>query len=171
MHLSCFTFFAGIQAYTIVEKPILDIDFRKHTMKTIYISSDDHRLLSKTINELVRSSGKIPPAIQKLQEELNRAELLSPVAISAKTVTLNSSVQLRDLQTDEVEEWILTMPKYADPDQKRISVLAPIGTAILGFSEGDQIEWETPGGIRSFKIEKVRHRAFTAPGLSRSLYG
>jgi regulator of nucleoside diphosphate kinase len=140
-------------------------------MKTIYISSDDHRVVSKTINELIGSGGKVPPAIHKLREELNRAIVLDPLSVSANTVALNSSVQLRDLQSGEIEEWVLTMPKDADPDNKRISVLAPIGTAILGFSEGDEIEWETSGGVRMLKVEKVQHDAFKPAELSRTLYG
>jgi len=129
-------------------------------MKTIYISTDDHRLLLKTIDALSREHRTVPPAILKLREELNRAVLIHPEAISGRTVTLNSSVKLLDLETDEIEEWILVMPEHADSDKQRISILAPIGTAVLGFSEGDEIEWETPGGIRTFKIEKVQHGAF-----------
>ncbi len=140
-------------------------------MKTIYISSEDYRALSKIVNDLIQSGGKVYPGIQKLKQELDRAEVLDAAAIPAGTVTLNSLVQLRDMDTGEIEEWILTMPEHADPDQKRISILAPIGTGILGFSEGDEIEWETPGGVRDLKVEKVQHGAFTAPDYSRSLYG
>ncbi|MEX2381403.1 MAG: GreA/GreB family elongation factor [Opitutales bacterium] len=140
-------------------------------MQPIYISSDDYRILSKIVNDLVRGGVKVPPALKKLQAELSRAVILNALAISPKVVTLNSSVQLRDLKTGEIEDWILTMPEHADPDQKRISVLAPVGTGILGFSEGNEIEWETPGGVRTLKIEKVQHGAFSAPDLSRSLYG
>ncbi|MCC5833906.1 MAG: GreA/GreB family elongation factor [Opitutales bacterium] len=140
-------------------------------MKPIYISTDDHRILAKTVNELLRSGDKVPSSIQKLRDELKRAVILNPSGISPKTVVLNASVQLRDLKTDELEEWILTMPNDANSDQKRISVLAPVGTAILGFSEGDEIEWEMPNGTRTLKIEKVQHGAFAADDISRLLYG
>ena len=140
-------------------------------MKKIYISSDDHRALSKIVNDFILSGGKVYPGIQKLKQELDRADVLDPAAIPAGTVTLNSLVQLRDMDTGELEEWILTMPEHANPDKKRISILAPIGTGILGFSEGDEIEWETPGGVRDLKVEKVQHGAFSAPDYSRSLYG
>lgn len=140
-------------------------------MTAIYISSDDHRTLSKIVNDLVQNGGKVYSGIQKLKQELDRAQVLDPSAIPADTVTLNSLVQLRDLDTGELEEWILTMPEHADPDQKRISILSPIGTAILGFSAGEEIEWETPGGVRELKVEKVRHGAFSPSDYSRSLYG
>lgn len=140
-------------------------------MKTICISSDDHRALSKIVNDLIRSGGKVYPGIQKLKQELDRAEIMDSTAIPAGTVTLNSLVKLRDMDTGELEEWILTMPEHADLEKNRISILAPIGTGILGFSEGDEIEWETPGGVRDLKVESVRHGAFSAPDYSRSLYG
>ncbi len=124
-------------------------------MKTIYISSEDHARLNKTVNELRSGGGKTFGSLEKLQQELNRAVVLDAGAIPPGVVTINSKVRMRDLDTGETEEWILSMPEHANPDQQRISILAPIGTAILGFSEGDEIEWETPGGIRKLKLEHV----------------
>ena len=129
-------------------------------MQTIYISINEFQALSKLVTELIRTSPKTLPAIQKLHEELNRAVVLDPKAIPNDIVTLNSRVSLRDLDTGELEDWILTMPEHADSDEKRISVLAPIGTAVLGFPEGCDIEWDTPGGFRKLRIEKVEHNAF-----------
>lgn len=140
-------------------------------LKPIYISSSDHRLLSKVINELIRSGGRVPASVENLRAEINRAVKLSDDAISPKTVVLNSGAELRDLQTGETEKWILVMPEYADPEHNRISVFAPVGTAILGYSEGDEIEWETPRGIRKLRIENVQHGAFKVPDLFQSLYG
>lgn len=140
-------------------------------MKPIYISSGDHRILSRIVNELLLSGEKVPSSIHKLRDELNRAEILNASEISPKTVVLNALVKLRDLETDELEEWILTLPNDANSDQKRISVLAPVGTAILGFSVGDEIEWEMPNGTRTLKIEHVQHKAFSVDDISRLLYG
>ncbi len=142
-----------------------------NSMKPIYISSEDHRRLKKIVNDLVTSGGKVPPAIQKLGQELERAVVLNALAIPPEVVTLNSHVKLRDLKTNEVEEWILTMPEHGDPDKQQLSVLAPIGTAIIGFSEGDEIEWETPGGVRKLKIESVRPGAPIVPDLPKSIFG
>lgn len=140
-------------------------------MKPIYIPREDHRRLTKMVNELLELGPKSPGPIRKLQEELNRAVVLEAEAIPPEIVTINSMVRLRDLQTDEIEEWVLTLPEHADPDQKRISVLAPVGTGLLGFSRGTEIEWETPGGLRTLKIEDVHQGAFKVPDLVRSLYG
>ena len=140
-------------------------------MKPIYISSEDHRRLKKIVNDLVTSGGKVPASIKKLGEELERAIVLNVLAIPPEVVTLHSHVKIRDLKTNEVEEWTLTMPEHGDPEKQQLSVLAPIGTAILGFSEGDEIEWETPGGVRTMKLESVKPGAPIVPDLPKSIFG
>lgn len=140
-------------------------------MNPIYIPREHHQKLSKIVSELLELGPKAPGAVQKLQEELNRAVVLEDDAVPPDIVTLNSLVRLRDLQSGEIEEWILTMPEHADPDKKRISVLAPVGTALIGFPKGTEVEWETPGGLRRLKIEDVEQGAFKVPDLVRSIYG
>ncbi|HLS27419.1 MAG TPA: GreA/GreB family elongation factor [Opitutales bacterium] len=139
--------------------------------KPIFISSDDHSRLVKIINDFARSSKKLPEPLRHLHRELQRAAILDRDILPAGTVSLHSRVQLRDLETDETEEWTLTLPEFANFDERKLSVLAPIGTAILGYSIGDEIEWDTPGGTRYLRVEKVEHRAPTQPEKPRSLYG
>lgn len=129
-------------------------------MKTIFLTSTDYDLLSALVTELP----------SKFKEELKSAVVFHPSAIPPNTVTLNSGVELLDLKSGEVEKWIVTMPEHADILENRISILAPIGMAILGYAEGDEIEWDTPGGIRKLRIAKVKHRAFSVPIPSLPLY-
>lgn len=117
----------------------------------IYLSAQDHRLLSQL---LVGPAGK-SATIDRLRGELSRAIILEPSAVPAKAVGLNSRVEYVDLDTNEREEYVLTLPSSADPDRQRISILAPVGTALLGYSEGNEVEWPTPGGIRRLKLLKV----------------
>ena len=139
-------------------------------MKKIYISSPDHKTLIKIIRGQQLPNGKLPDHLAKLQQELERAQILAPEEMPPRTVGLNAAVTIRDLESDETEEWILTMPAHADPEQRRLSVLAPIGTAILGFREGDEVEWTTPGGTRILKLETVEPGIFTAPDMFDVLY-
>jgi len=132
-------------------------------MKTIYISSEDHSNISRTILECSRVRGEVPTTVTKLKEELQRAVIVHPTSVPTTTATINSRVHLRDLTTGDLEEWIITLPEYADSSNKRISILAPIGTAVIGFSEGDEITWDTPGGKRSLRLEKVQQHAFSEP--------
>jgi len=140
-------------------------------MKTIYISSKDYDILSSIVLELSRVRGEVAATVTKLKEELQRAVIVHPSSIPATTVTLNSGIHLRDLITGDLEDWIITLPEHADSSQKRISILAPIGTALIGFSEGDEIIWDTPGGKRQWRLEKVQQNAFTVPTLLDQLIG
>ncbi|HQY06476.1 MAG TPA: GreA/GreB family elongation factor, partial [Lacunisphaera sp.] len=90
-----------------------------------------------------------------LRGELARAIVLDATAVPATAVGLNSRVELEDLDSGERESYVLTLPSAADPDQARISVLAPVGTALLGYRVGDEIAWPTPGGIRRLKLLQV----------------
>ena len=73
----------------------------------------------------------------------------------ADVVTMNSTVQLRDLHTNEVDTYTLVYPDCADIANHRLSVLAPIGTAILGYRVGDIIRWQVPAGWRKLKVERI----------------
>lgn len=139
-------------------------------MKEIHISTHDHAILSKLITEHSLLTGKTPENLLKLQQELNRATILPAEAMPTCTVGLNAAFSIRDMQSGELEEWTLTLPEHADVEQRRLSILAPIGTAVLGFREGDEIAWSTPGGTRVFMLEAVEPGAFTAPNIFSTLY-
>lgn len=118
----------------------------------IHISTDDHAKLRLLVSSLSTTSS---PAIEKLRQELNRAVVLDAATLPKDIVTLNSHVEFEDVATGEVEAYTLTMPERADVEQKRLSILAPIGTALIGFRQGDEVSWSTPGGVRQLKIRQV----------------
>ncbi len=126
--------------------------------KTIYLTKEDHSRLQKIVDQLIKSGDK-SENIQNLQHELKRAVIVDATALPETTAALYSTVRLVDLQTGEVDEWTLTMPEDADMDKQQLSVLAPIGVAIIGLSTGDEFDWETPGGTRKLRIESVVHGA------------
>lgn len=100
--------------------------------------------------------------LDELESELERALLVSEDAMPPDVVVMDSAVCVRDLANDERREFTLVYPAEADPGVGRISVLAPLGTALLGFREGDEVEWLMPGGLRRLRIEQVRSRNETA---------
>lgn len=95
------------------------------------------------------------PAIQALENTLEQAQGVEPAQIGPDVVTMNSTVVLRDLETDETETYTLAYPERADITLDRISVLAPSGTEILGCAIGDVIEVNTPSGSRRIRIEAI----------------
>jgi regulator of nucleoside diphosphate kinase len=71
---------------------------------------------------------------------------------------MNSTVRLRDLDSGEVETYTLVYPNEADAEENRISVLAPIGTAIIGYRVGDVIKWPVPGGFVRLRVEEILYQ-------------
>ena len=93
--------------------------------------------------------------LEDLTSELERAVVVEPGDLPRNVVTMHARVQVADLMTGEQQELVLVFPTQADMGARRLSVLAPIGTALLGYREGDEVEWRTPGGLRRLRIEKV----------------
>jgi len=92
--------------------------------------------------------------LDMLEQELDRAEIVGPESLPRGIVTMNSEVRLLDLDSGEVRIYHLIFPNQNRTDNS-ISVLAPIGTALLGYREGDVIEWRVPKGIRRLKVLDV----------------
>jgi regulator of nucleoside diphosphate kinase len=90
-----------------------------------------------------------------LAGELARARVMPRARMPASVVTMNAAVRLRDLETGEEETYTLVFPEEADIDENKVSVLAPVGTALLGYRAGDVFEWPVPAGLRRFRIEEV----------------
>jgi regulator of nucleoside diphosphate kinase len=102
-----------------------------------------------------------------LAEELDDAEVVEPGEVPEDVVTMRSRVRVLDLVSNEPADYTISYPIEADLQSGRLSVLAPIGTALLGYREGDVIEWPVPGGVRVLKIEKLEHQPEAAARPTR----
>jgi regulator of nucleoside diphosphate kinase len=130
--------------------------------RPIYIPADDRAKLRLLLDSL-GAAGRTGPAA-KLREELDRAVVLDANAVPANVVTMNARFEIEDLSTGEVDGYTLVYPDRANVDARMLSVLAPIGTAVLGYAEGDEVEWSTPGGVRRFRIRRVTRSEAAANG-------
>jgi regulator of nucleoside diphosphate kinase len=93
--------------------------------------------------------------LEELTLEIERASVIDPADMPRDVVTMHTRVVVVDLVSDARQELVLVFPGQADVAAQRVSVLAPIGTALLGYREGDEVEWPTPGGLRRLRIEQV----------------
>ena len=84
------------------------------------------------------------PDLDALREEIERAEIVEPEAVPRDLVTMNSVVRFVDEESGMESEITLVFPGHADVESNRISVLAPVGSALLGLSVGDSIDWPLP---------------------------
>lgn len=127
----------------------------------IHITRDDSVKLRLLLAATLRSNTS--EALKNLRAELDRAEIIDPAFFPDDIVTMNATVEFEDLGTNEIETYTITFPENADVERRRISVLAPIGTALIGCRSGDVVKWSTPGGVRELK---VRHVSAPPPGAA-----
>ena len=135
--------------------------------RTIYITTLDKQRLEELINVAhdFGSSGR--EDLISLVKELAKARVVTSEKVPPDVVTMNSKVVLRDLSSSETIHYTLVFPKDANIDEGAISVLAPVGTAILGYRVGDEIEWQVPSGLRRLKIEEILYQPEAAGDFDR----
>lgn len=92
---------------------------------------------------------------EELKVELKKAKLVSPANFPKDGVRLNSRVKIKEDQNDKTMEFILVTPDKADIKERKISVMAPIGTALIGFRQGQKVKWRVPSGKKTFTIMEV----------------
>ena len=125
------------------------------TSKPIYIVSGEYTRLRQLVTTLIASKSRHSESCRRLLTELDRCVMRAAHEMPPGVVRIDSRVEFEDLESGEVDSYTLTWPDRANPEQGLLSVLAPVGTALIGYSEGDVIEWETPGGARKLKIRSV----------------
>lgn len=113
------------------------------SLPAITLSSLDHLRLTNLIE---RVSVKDFPGVTALEAELDRAEVVEPRDMPADVISMNSRARIRLHNSGEEREITLCYPADADADSGRISILAPIGSALLGLAVGQQIDWPLPDG-------------------------
>lgn len=113
------------------------------TKPKIVVSSTDVERLDKLLDSMPDNSF---PAMADLVAELGRAEVVASADVPPSVVTMNSTVKFSVESSNEEFCLTLVYPKDIDASGEKISILAPVGSALLGLSEGDEIEWPRPGG-------------------------
>lgn len=119
----------------------------------IYLTREDHAKLHLLLATTPNSSRA--GSLAMLRAELDRALVVDPSGIPRNVVTMGASVEIEDLETGESEVYTLAFPERADVEKRMLSILAPIGTAIIGNREGEEVHWATPGGVRRIRIGRV----------------
>jgi regulator of nucleoside diphosphate kinase len=123
----------------------------------IVLTATDERRLAQLLqakaNELDRST------LELLEDELQRATIVDSSEIPGDVVTMNSVISFEDLETGQRLEITLVYPSATSGTEGRVSILAPIGSALLGLSVGDSIEWPVPGGrSRRLRVTAVHYQ-------------
>lgn len=121
----------------------------------LIINRDDHARLTRLFAGDFASVFSDKPYLADLRRALVVAQVVAPGDIPHDVVTMNSTVRLRDLQFGDVETYRLVYPEDAHIAEGRMSILAPIGTAILGSRVGERVRSPIPGGAATVQIEEL----------------
>ena len=126
------------------------------TNSVIWLTDQDYKRLKDVLDLHVRQTRTLASELQSLENLLDFARVVRSDEVPQDVVTMNSQVQFRDLGTGDEDRVTITYPAEADPSAGRISVLSPVGTALVGATEGQEIELPLPhGNRRNIRIESV----------------
>jgi len=128
------------------------------TVRTIYVTDFDMERIRQLLEGTRAWNKKDRAYVEDLEAELDRAVIVSPKDVPPDVVTMNSQLQVKDLNTGEKMTFRLVFPSDADFERGKVSILAPLGTAMIGYRAGDTVTWQVPSGIRRFLIEEVLYQ-------------
>ncbi len=126
--------------------------------RAIYITESDYERLEELIEGAKRSGQRNRGDLVSLEEELDKCSIVAQKEVPPDVVTINSRVRFRDLDTDQEIIATLVFPWSSNLSEGRISVTSPIGTALLGYAEGDVIKWNVRAGIKTIRIEEILYQ-------------
>lgn len=126
--------------------------------RNILITESDMLRLEELLETARDFSERDHEYLNMLRQELDRALIVSAREVPPDVITMNSRVVVMDLDSREKNEYTLVFPGDADLTRQRISVLAPIGTALLGYRVGDVIEWKVPSGKKRWRVERLLYQ-------------
>ena len=118
----------------------------------VIISVSDHSVIRKLIGNITPTTDDMT-----LAYELNRAIVVNNDEVPTGTVQLDSTVSVLDLDTNKEKTFTIVIPSRADIKSGLVSVLSPMGAALIGFRKGQEVLWHMPGGLKRLRITAVHH--------------
>lgn len=125
------------------------------TATPVILTKTDYEILDSYVKNLHGMQVNEKENFSKLSGELKKAQIVEDDNLASDIIRLGSSVVIKDLLTNRDMTVTIVLPQHADIKQKKVSVLAPIGTALIGFKKGQTVSWNVPSGKKDFKIMDV----------------
>lgn len=125
--------------------------------RKIFITTRDMERIQSLLDTTVSVRNR--EALENLESELGSAIVVKPEEIPPEVVTMGSRVRFRDEETGQTREVTLVYPRDADPHSNKVSILAPVGAALIGLSVGETIDWPMPNGRRKrLRLEAILYQ-------------
>ena len=134
--------------------------------RTIHITKFDMDRLLELI-EGVRLTPKYSKLnLDLLEQELYSGILVDPINVPKDVITMNSTVSVTDTESGEKMTYTLVFPSAANISENKLSILGPLGMALIGYRKGDTIKWLVPSGIRKLKVTEIIYQPEAAGDYS-----
>ena len=127
----------------------------KKIKNSLVLRKDDYSLLTAYLRNARFQSNFNKRDADDLQAELKKATLVNADEFPEDVVGLNSKVTIKAEDKNEEMELMIVTPDKANIKERKISIMAPIGTALIGFRQGQKVKWKVPSGNRTFTILEV----------------
>jgi regulator of nucleoside diphosphate kinase len=124
-------------------------------MSRIILSRVDFARIKKSIYEARQNKTVSAAELDRLTNEIDGARIVEPNEIPSDVVTMNSIVSISFPKAKKNVEFQIVYPGEASLKDNKISILSPVATALIGYKEGDEIEWIVPAGLTTIKISKI----------------
>ena len=125
------------------------------TNNQLVLLEEDYNFLVSYLNSGQYIANNDRRNAEELQSELKKAKLVKKDKFPADVVRLNSTVKIKSDDKDDIMELMLVIPDEANIKERKISIMAPIGTALIGFRQGQKVKWKVPAGKKTFTILEV----------------
>jgi regulator of nucleoside diphosphate kinase len=124
---------------------------------TPVLTITDYNILRKLVKNAKDSTNIREIAL--LTQELDRAIIKKEGVLDESIIRINSHVTVEDIKTKQQMNIKIVMPSQSNIKDGKVSILAPLSVAIIGFKENDEVEWQLPAGIKNLKIITVTNTA------------
>jgi len=121
----------------------------------LVLRKDDYEILISYLNNIHGKGAFDWKNVEELKNELKKAKLVNEADFPSDVVRLNSKVKIKTEKKDEIMELMIVTPDKADIKKRKISIMAPLGTALIGFRQGQKVKWQVPSGKKTFTIMEV----------------
>lgn len=123
----------------------------------LLLAKDDYDIIMSYIKRRIPTSGFNRRDAEELESELKKAKLVHKGELPKDVVRLNSRVKIKEEHENKIMEFTVVTPEKANIKKRLISIMSPIGTALIGFRKGQQLNWKVPSGKKTFTILDVEN--------------